>query len=254
MAIILTPGGHRLGYKKSNKFHKLKAKAMPRLDVTVAADVDLRSWFPGVGNQGAEGSCTGWATKEFRETLHGSLKQQIIPVRLSPAYLYAKTRMAEGSFPADDGATIADEFAVLQADGVCPEADLPYDAEPDETPTAKCDEDAPAYRIPDPTMVPADEQSMKLIFSLGRPIGISMPVYPSFENVGSNGKVPAPGEEQSLGGHGLCLLGYNGDGWIGVNSWGTNWGDGGFFYLPFGYEKIFWELFTDVSDVSLFPA
>ena len=49
---------------------------------------------------------------------------------MSPAYLYARTRMNEKTFPQDAGATVADELTSLCNWGVCQEADFPYTQNP----------------------------------------------------------------------------------------------------------------------------
>jgi C1A family cysteine protease len=211
------------------------------------AMVDLRKWFPGIRDQGSEGSCTGQATSACREVLYGSYHNQVLLNRRSPAYLYARTRMAEGTWPSDAGATMADEFAVLQSYGVCSESDMPYDMDPAEPIPNIADADAAAFRVPTPAWVDmGDPNNAMQVLANGMPIGIAIPVYQSFEDVRSDGRVPMPNPdvEPMLGGHGLPILGYDADKkfWIVANSWGTGWGDSGFCYIPFGYPM--WEAWT----------
>jgi C1A family cysteine protease len=49
--------------------------------------------------------------------------------------------------------------------------------------------------------------------------------------------MPNPKSEQLLGGHAVICVGYNDarSVWIMQNSWGTGWGDKGYFYLPYNY-------------------
>ena len=46
---------------------------------------------------------------------------------------------------------------------------------------------------------------------------------------------PNVAKEQLLGGHAVCLVGYDdAHNWfIARNSWGPNWGDHGYFYMPY---------------------
>lgn len=206
--------------------------------------VDMSPLFPGIRDQGQEGACTGFATAGLRETLWGSSTGQKLDHRLSPAYLYARTRMAEGTFPFDDGATMADEFAVLSGFGVCPEDDLKYTGDPAEGPTPLCDAAAVAYRVGEPLRVDrSTPDSVKAVLAAGMPVGISIPVYQSFEATGWDGVVALPNaaKEALLGGHGLFLMGYDSRGYLGANSWNTTWGDHGFFHMPYGWEQVWWE-------------
>ena len=64
-------------------------------------------------------------------------------------------------------------------------------------------------------------------------------VYSSFESptVARTGIMPYPNtsREQLLGGHAVLIVGYNktNNTFIVRNSWGQNWGDRGYFYMPF---------------------
>ena len=70
-------------------------------------------------------------------------------------------------------------------------------------------------------------------------------VYDSFESdaVAKTGKVPMPAPgEKVLGGHAVFCVGYQTDSAVAgggalivKNSWGTGWGDGGYFYLPYAF-------------------
>jgi len=44
-------------------------------------------------------------------------------------------------------------------------------------------------------------------------------------------------KERSLGGHAVIVMGYDDDTecFIVKNSWGTKWGDKGYFYMPYDY-------------------
>jgi C1A family cysteine protease len=239
----------RYGLRPSNALHPMVLRARtPTVPAgPLPPSMDLTALFAGIRNQGAEGSCTGMSTAACREILWGSKHGSILNTRLSPAYLYARTRIAEGSFPADRGASMADEFAVLQAFGVCPEKDMPYDEDPTEMPGNVADVAAVAFRCGTPCSVDmTDPTKAKTVLAAGMPIGIGVPVYDSFEHVGPDGVLPIPDPtiEALLGGHGLCLAGYDEARgcYRGINSWGEGWGDKGFFWMPYDYP--IWEGWT----------
>lgn len=251
MSLVVTKAGHVLGYHPAARFHQLRARLTPPSRVTIPEAVDLRQWYPGILDQGQEGACTAFGTCGVYEVCYGSINQRVIPVRRSRQFLYDVTRMAERTWPDDSGASMSDEFACGQADGLCSDTLDPYKANPADKPTDACYQDALKWRFPDPTMVPGDLSGMKQVLAQGRAIGISLGVTQAFEDTGSDGKIAVPGVlEGVLGGHGLCLLGYNAFGWIVANSWGTGWGDKGYCYLAYGWEGIMWERYTDVTDAA----
>ena len=63
---------------------------------------------------------------------------------------------------------------------------------------------------------------------------------------------PNTAREQYLGGHAVCLVGYNdnlaGGRFIARNSWGTSWAASGYFYMPYAViqntsmSSDFWTL------------
>ena len=77
----------------------------------------------------------------------------------------------------------------------------------------------------------------------GYPVVMGFLVYQSFmtANVAKTGIMPYPNtkREKLLGGHAVLLVGYNKTKkvFIARNSWGTNWGDKGYFYMPFDIVK-----------------
>jgi hypothetical protein len=100
-------------------------------------------------------------------------------------------------------------------------------------------------------------QLMALLKS-GKPVGLSLDVPPTFDNVDANGFVDFIGAgETSRGAHALVAIGYvsntemtarfgasarqgSGGGYIVVkNSWGFDWGDHGYMYLPVDWLKTY---------------
>jgi C1A family cysteine protease len=73
----------------------------------------------------------------------------------------------------------------------------------------------------------------------GYPVVMGFHVYTSFmsRNVARTGIMPYPNtkREQLLGGHAVLLVGYDKrkNVFIARNSWGTGWGERGYFYMPF---------------------
>ena len=242
--------GHKYAYRPPPADHPfVKAMAgapMPKSAAPVPATFDLRSYQMAPRDQLQLGCCTGFASAGFREGLHAAKTEEAMPGYLSPAFLYAKTRMKEGTFPRDSGASIADEMWSLTQFGVCPESFLPYTGIASEAPTPSCDVAATPYRISNPVPVDCtDVNGIKSVLANKQPIVIAFTVYQSFETPDANGVVPLPDPtENTMGGHGVLVVGYNEVGWIIRNSWGTNWGIHGYCIQPYDYEGNWFEAWT----------
>ena len=91
------------------------------------------------------------------------------------------------------------------------------------------------------TQMTADEEAIKIALQSG-PLIASMEVYADFYNY-NNGIYEHTLISQYEGDHCVVLLGYNDDDpnnryWICKNSWGTNWGEDGFFNIKMGVCEI----------------
>lgn len=47
------------------------------------------------------------------------------------------------------------------------------------------------------------------------------------------------GDAKDYGGHAVLLVGYDDRGFVAKNSWGTEWGDGGYFRITYDYHRLF---------------
>ncbi|MFB9757550.1 C1 family peptidase [Ectobacillus funiculus] len=203
-------------------------------------EVDLRNKLSPIVDQGELGSCTANAIAsglgEFK------LLQEGKPLtRLSRLFLYWQERYLEGTVNEDSGAYIRDGMKVLQTIGTCPESEYPYDIKNfTQTPTAKQVADAGAFRMISEYHRVYDLLSLKSALTEGFPVVIGILVYESFESekVAQTGIVPLPikSREQYLGGHAVLAVGYNKIGRTNYiiirNSWGEEWGDKGYCYIP----------------------
>ncbi len=225
--------------------------ALKVVDPTILPPImDLRSLCLPIRDQGQEGACSGFSTAAFREACHALASGSLLPDFLSPAYLYARTRMEDGTFPSDSGASIAEEFSALQNFGACPEAFLPYTGKPDESPTPASDVAALPFRVIQPARVALDPVALKSVLAVKQTITIGFRVYESFEKPDAKGfvKLPDTASETFLGGHGVLLCGYDDTNscWIIRNQWGANWAAGGYCFMPYGYETFWTEAWTAV--------
>lgn len=89
------------------------------------------------------------------------------------------------------------------------------------------------------------------------PVPIGVYIYESFMSVGADGIVKnvSIDTEKYYGGHCMLIVGWTRIGhknyWVVQNSWGTEWGDNGYCYIPFGYNALA-EAYA-VIDVEDYP-
>jgi len=201
--------------------------------------VDLRAQCPPVYDQGPLGSCTANALAgAYAFCLKAQKKQAFVPSRL---FLYYNERAMEGHVGMDSGAQLRDGMKSLNKDGICPEPLWPYDIEsftvqpPAAVYRAALDHQALSYQ-----RVLQSLTQMKGCLAEGFPIALGFAVYESFESPAvarsGEGPLPAP-EERRLGGHAVLAVGYDDAAgrFLLRNSWGAQWGQRGYFTLPYAY-------------------
>lgn len=202
--------------------------------------VDLRSKCPPVYNQGPIGSCTANALSGAFEFCRKKQKLKIfMPSRL---FLYYNERVMINTVNSDSGAYIRDGIKSLNTTGICPEKNWPYMVEKfADKPPKKCYDMAikstiKSYQRLNNTNLP----QLQSCLSEGYPFVFGFTVYESFQSqqVAKTGILPMPKpKEKVVGGHAVMAVGYDNskNAVIVRNSWGTNWGLKGYFYMPYGY-------------------
>lgn len=220
--------------------------------------VDLRREIPPVLDQGQLGSCALNATSNCLR--HLLLKENVKVFQPSRLYLYWNTRVnIEHSSPNEDtGVMIRDVCKSIQKYHACDEAVWPYDISKfNIAPPLKAYKNANLYKQLSYAKVPQTLKDIKQAIATNFPVIIGIGVYESFEgkDVAETGIVPLPNaeKEQLLGGHALLAVGYDDEKrhFIVQNSWGSNWGDKGFCYIPYDYLTNS-ELSSDFWTITLF--
>ncbi|MBO9540139.1 C1 family peptidase [bacterium] len=212
--------------------------------------VDLRSGFSPVGNQGQFGSCTSFATiKGLQEFL---LKKQGRYEAQAPAYLWYQARRQTGGKGQDTGVPTEFAMKMLDAYGSIPEKDFPYleaakqknDAARKEflerQPGSALETKGKKNRIMTGYKSVTKLSAIRNGLADGVPVVLAMRVYSSIGKTGKNGMLPMPtSKDEFQGGHAVIAAGYDNEKKVLIvrNSWGSDWADGGYFYMPYEYIK-----------------
>jgi C1A family cysteine protease len=205
---------------------------------TLPTSVDVRAKCSPVENQGQLGSCTANALVGALEFLE--LKDGAQFVDLSRLFVYYNERVIEGTTGQDSGAFIRDGIKSLAKLGACPEPEWPYRIRDfTKKPSAKCYSDAKKHQITSYHRISTLEE-MRTCLADGYPFVFGFTVYEAFESaaVARSGVLNLPGKkEKVVGGHAVMGVGYDDSQkrFIVRNSWDTDWGQKGYFTMPYDY-------------------
>jgi C1A family cysteine protease len=211
-------------------------------------------------DQGDLGSCTANALAfacHFDLLNKDISGNKVAPFRPSRLFIYYYERVLEGTVSTDAGAEIRDGIKVIASNGIPSEDAWPYNiAQFAVTPSALASSYAAKlhgfkYESVDNT----DKALIVGALTLGLPVVFGVTVYESFmtDQVAATGIVPYPGQNETVaGGHAMVIVGYHAedDSFIVRNSWGTNWGQGGYCRIPASYlcnadlATDFWVVYT----------
>ena len=212
--------------------------AVARVPATLPSSVNLRAMCSAIEDQGQLGSCTANALAGALEFLER--KDGVSFIDASRLFIYYNERVIEHTVRSDSGAMLRDGIKTLAKQGVCSEKKWPYKVSKfTAKPIAPCYKEALQRQITSyHRILTVDE--MRACLAEGFPFVFGFTVYEAFESqqVAQTGvlNMPQPGE-RSMGGHAVMAAGYDDaqKRFIVRNSWGTGWGQNGYFTMPYDY-------------------
>jgi hypothetical protein len=208
----------------------------------------LKNYCPKPGNQGQIGSCVGWATGYAALTIAKAIQDN----NTSTESITRNARSARFIYDqivdqCPNGSVINDAFNLVQTQGDC----LFTEFEPStckQIPGSNIKALASSFKIKDfyklfESSASADQKINETKNSLNakKPVVIGMMVSESFNRVGPSGEWNPPSNDYNIGGHALCVIGYDDarQRFEIINSWGTDWGNRGFFTISYAdYGKL----------------
>lgn len=211
--------------------------------------VDLSANFPTPGNQGAQNSCVGWATayayKTFQQKQEHNWQVGTSTHQYSPSYIYNQIHVGK-----DEGSRIDDAMTILLKQGVCALADMPYNEKDyltqpnDSQRRAACVYKSSQWNTTNFIGIWDYVAGIKNHLAVGDAVVTAIYVFPSLYNLSPENQIYNNTDhppDWKGGWHAICLVGYDDSkkSFKFINSWGTNWGVGGFGYISYDLVQQF---------------
>ena len=211
------------------------------------ASVDLRQWSVPVGNQNPLGSCTAWAVGYSMAGWYAQ-KAGLNARAFAPMYLYSQLNGGR-----DNGAYMSSTMQTVATGGVDTQDDYMPQGLYDYTtvPTAAQKANAANWKFVGYTAlfsngnghVATAQSLIQNALANGQPVAIGFNVRSGFDNMSSNLNIADNDTTSAIrGGHAVLAVGYDANGLLIQNSWGTSWG-------AQGYGRLSWNVvYVDVME------
>ncbi len=227
---------------------KAQEKGFLPQKIVLPRKVDLRKEWWNIGNQGATGSCVGWATASSLLRYHFTKARKIkTHEKISVRFIWMASKEMDEytSYPTtfidDAGTSLKTALKTAKNIGAL-KADLfPFYGK--------------MVTIKEENFIDiANKLQIKAFFNLighkqdklemfkawltyNGPILTCLDCDSSWFNVKRDGKLDVYDEKNISGGHAISIVGFTPTHFIIRNSWGTGWGDKGFAYASYDYTR-----------------
>eukprot|EP00604_Paraphysomonas_vestita_P003228 CAMPEP_0174821738 /NCGR_PEP_ID=MMETSP1107-20130205/9234_1 /TAXON_ID=36770 /ORGANISM="Paraphysomonas vestita, Strain GFlagA" /LENGTH=387 /DNA_ID=CAMNT_0016039073 /DNA_START=108 /DNA_END=1271 /DNA_ORIENTATION=+ len=212
--------------------------------------VDLRPYCSPVEDQSQSNSCCANAAVGAYEYLvwrEAAIKNDT-PGDVSRLFVYYVGRIRDKQIYrdkspiADEGMTLTGAIDALTMKGACLDSSWPFDLRKiNDIPPSQTFDEAMRYKISEAKEIPATVEAMRACLAEGYPIIFGLKLTEKFFRCGRSGIIttPDPNDPKSAehGLHAMLIVGYSDaeSRFIVRNSWGTDWGDRGYCYIPYDY-------------------
>ncbi|MDR2991544.1 MAG: C1 family peptidase [Burkholderiaceae bacterium] len=233
----------------------LTPKSTPQ-GAALPTSIDLSQWTIRVGNQGDVGSCTAWAVAYHMLGWYAN-RFNMGPLAFAPMYVYSQ--LSGGQKMA--GIAPPNTLLFTQTQGMDLASDYPQTMSPDypwgpyypfyaydNLPTPAQNANAANYKIghwhtlfatwlgqqPYPNWLgngPEGQAAIQNALANGQPVAISLPIRQGFDNLNATNNLDTDTTTDGPYGrdlHEVLAVGYDQNGLLIQNSWGTSWGNAGF--------------------------
>lgn len=200
--------------------------------------VDLRKYATPVGDQRQTSRCAAFAWTHALELSRNILREDC--PGFSPNYTMLQFQRMQGdardyqyAFRGGDGTMAGPEPGeVLVESGTCRRDLWPDDQPSPSVRDGELSKDAERYRL-EGVPLPIALDDVRKVLSAGCPVQVSINTGSAFTDVGRDGLFNAAEAPSGRHGrHAMLIVGYIGNFFIVKNSWGMDWGDKGYCYIP----------------------
>ncbi|MFT4294812.1 MAG: C1 family peptidase [Micropruina sp.] len=211
------------------------------------------NYVTSVKDQAGCGSCVAFGVVGVLESMvRIAAKQPGLAVDLSEAYAYHCLGATHGAIPCPEGGWWPDEALAAMKAGITDELNYPYtdDAQP-----CRRGSDWKSRLTKFGGFVrKTSVSSMKTYLSTVGPMVACFTIYEDFFYYYAGGvyKYNAKTSGDIIGGHCVAIVGYDDAKkcWIAKNSWGTGWGEAGYFRIAYGSAGIDAEMWGINGTIS----
>lgn len=200
--------------------------------------IDLSSLLPLPGDQGQQSSCVGWAVgyalKSYQEGIEEGWALNFENTKFSPSWIYNQINQGQ-----DNGSLPTDALNLIIAKGAATLSTMPYSQNNyTNQPSQLAINEAKRFKALAFKKIGGIQEAKSALVN-HQPVIIGITIYSHFQQLrGVNSVYSSIGT--NLGGHAVTAVGYDDNLFGGafkiINSWGTTWGDNGYFWLP--YDEI----------------
>lgn len=229
-------GGYRPPIEVSadtKKYLAGKIKSLP-------PKVDLRKFMTAVEEQVGSSCVANALTGAYEYIAKREMQDESDVSRL---FVYYNARYLDDAQNEDGGSFMEYAIKGLQEYGACSESNWPNDEDLIlEEPHKDAYAEAENFKITDSQSLVTDLDVWRNALAEGHPIAFALNTFESFDDACNNrGRVSMPKKKESVretdGWHAMLAVGYSDPDKVFIvrNSWGKEWGENGYCYIPYDY-------------------